>query len=107
MFGTVYKVTNESIQTASSTEADALTPGDGVDLKDDVMRFVMTSNNSNILNLVVDIPRLLEFEIMVRYSIYIYTTFRSLKQHITLCFPHCSQVIYDLSHARNHLRLPL
>ena len=98
MFGAVYKVTNESIQPASSTESDALTPGDGVDLKDDVMQFVMTSNNSNNLNLVVDIPRLLEFEIMVRYSIYIYKAFRSLKQHIT----HCSQVIYDLWHARNH-----
>lgn len=96
MFGTVYKVTNESIQPAFSTESDALTQGDGVNLNDNVMRFVMTSNNSNTLNVVVDIPRLLDFKIMVRYSIYMYiynTTFRSPKQQITLCFPHCSHVV--------------
>lgn len=84
MFCTVYKVTNESIQPAFICESETLTPGDGVNFKDDVMRFVMTSNRSNTLNLVVDIPRLLNFRIMVRYFIYIYATFRSLKQHTTL-----------------------
>ena len=68
MFGTVYKVTNKSVQPNLWTESEGMTlvPGDSVKLENDMMRFVMR-NDSNTLNLVVDIPRLLDFEIMVRF----------------------------------------
>lgn len=68
MFCTVYRVTNKSIQPNIRTESDAtaLVPGDSVKLDNDMMRLVMR-NDSNTLNLVVDIPRLLDFEIMVRF----------------------------------------
>lgn len=68
MFGTVYKVTNKSIPPNIWTESEgkALVPGDSVKLENDMMRFVMR-NDSNTLDLVVDIPRLLDFEIMVRF----------------------------------------
>ena len=50
----------------TESEGMTLVPGDTVKLENDMMRFVMR-NDSNTLNLVVDIPRLLDFEIMVRF----------------------------------------
>lgn len=69
MFGTVHKVMNKSIKPAIWTELEAvaLVPAGVKKLENDMMQFGMT-NNSNAFNLVVDIPRLLDFEILLQYS---------------------------------------
>lgn len=72
MFGrAVYNVTSrKSIETDIRIESkDVLTLGDPLEVEDGMLRWFV-SDNMIALKLVFDIPRLIDFEIMVRNSIH-------------------------------------
>lgn len=72
MFGrAVYNVTSrKSIETDIRIESkDVLTLGEPLEVEDGMLRWFV-SDNMIALKLVFDIPRLIDFEIMVRNSIH-------------------------------------